>query len=125
MKTSLSATRLGIGIAVVVAALAVAIPALASPAHTARASATAVKVTATEFKFALSTKTAKAGSVVFTVTNKGKLAHDFKIGGKKTAMLAPGKSAKLTVTLKAGKFPYICTVPGHAAAGMKGTFVVK
>jgi uncharacterized cupredoxin-like copper-binding protein len=122
MNPSLSATRLGAGIAVVFAALVVAVPVLAAPART---TATAVKVTASEFKFVLSTKTAKHGIVVFTVVNKGKLAHDFKIGGKKTAMLAPGKSGKLTVTLKAGKFPYICTVPGHAAAGMKGTFVVK
>jgi len=125
MNRSLSSARLGAGIAVVFAALAVAVPALAAPAHSTRSAATAVKVTATEFKFALSTKTAKHGSVVFTVVNKGKLAHDFKIGGKKTAMLAPGKSGKVTVTLKAGKFPYICTVPGHAQAGMKGTFVVK
>jgi uncharacterized cupredoxin-like copper-binding protein len=125
MNRSLSPARLGAGIAVAFAALAVAVPAFASPAHSARSSATAVKVTASEFKFVLSTKTAKAGSVVFTVVNKGKLAHDFKIGGKKTPMLAPGKSGKVTVTLKAGKFPYICTVPGHAAAGMKGTFVVK
>jgi uncharacterized cupredoxin-like copper-binding protein len=122
MNPTLSATRLGAGIAVVFAALAVAIPALAAPART---TAAAVKVTASEFKFVLSTKTATHGTVVFTVVNKGKLAHDFKIGGKKTAMLAPGKSAKVTVTLKAGKFPYLCTVPGHAAAGMKGTFVVK
>ena len=25
---------------------------------------------------------------------------------------------------KAGSYPYLCTVPGHAAAGMKGTFTV-
>jgi uncharacterized cupredoxin-like copper-binding protein len=121
MNSSLSATRLGAGIAVVVAALAVAVPALATPAH----STAAIKVTATEFKFALSTKSVAHGSVTFTVVNKGKLAHDFKIGGKKTAMLAPGKSGKVTVTLKAGKSAYLCTVPGHAAAGMKGTLVVK
>ena len=36
----------------------------------------------------------------------------------------PGDTAKLTVTLKKGSFPYLCTVPGHAAAGMKGTFTV-
>ncbi len=125
MKPSLSAARLGAGVAAAFAALAVAVPALASPAHTGHATATAVKVTATEFKFVLSTKSAKAGSVIFTVVNKGKLAHDFKIAGKKTALISPGKSGKLTVTLKAGKFPYSCTVPGHAAAGMKGTFVVK
>ena len=38
-------------------------------------------------------------------------------------LLGPGKSATLVVTLKKGKkYTYICTVPGHAAAGMKGTF---
>jgi uncharacterized cupredoxin-like copper-binding protein len=121
MNSSLSATRVGTGIAVVFAVLALAVPALAAPAR----STAAIKVTATEFKFALSTKSVAHGSVTFTVVNKGKLAHDFKIGGKKTAMLAPGKSGKVTVTLKAGKFPYLCTVPGHAAAGMKGTLVVK
>ena len=125
MHHSLSPARLGAGIAVAFAALAVAVPAFAAPAHTARSTATAVKVTASEFKFVLSTKTARHGSVVFTVVNKGKLAHDFKIAGKKTAMLAPGKSGKVTVTLKAGKYPYVCTVAGHAQAGMKGTLVVK
>ena len=109
----------------VLAALVVA-SALAGPAFAARAHATAtIKVTATEFKFTLSPTTVKAGTVTFTVTNKGKLGHDFKIDGKKTSIIAPGKSAKLTVTLKAGKYPYLCTVPGHAAAGMKGTLVVK
>ena len=41
-------------------------------------------------------------------------------------MIQPGKSAKLAVTFKkAGKFSYLCTVPGHAAAGMKGVFTVR
>jgi uncharacterized cupredoxin-like copper-binding protein len=99
---------------------------LAAPALGARAhsTATAVTVTATEFKFKLSKLTVPHGSVTFTVVNKGKVAHDFKIAGKKTALIKPGKSAKLTVTLKAGKYPYLCTVPGHAAAGMKGTLRV-
>jgi len=109
----------------VFAALVVA-SALAGPAFAARTHATAtIKVTATEFKFALSPSTVTHGTVTFTVVNKGKLAHDFKIAGKATPMIAPGKSAKLTVKLKAGKYPYLCTVPGHAAAGMKGTLVVK
>ena len=57
--------------------------------------------------------------------NKGKTAHDFKINGKKTPLIGPGKTASLTVKFaKAGKFPYLCTVPGHAAAGMKGSFTV-
>ena len=95
---------------------------------TAQRSATVVKVTAgkpAEFRFTLSTKTAHAGSVTFVVTNKGQLAHDFKIAGKKTPLLQHGKTAKVTVSLKKGKYPYSCTVPGHAAAGMKGIFTVK
>jgi len=100
----------------------VAAPALASRTH---ATATAVTVTATEFKFKLSKASVPHGSVTFTLVNKGKLAHDFKIGGKKTALIKPGKSAKLTVTLKAGKAAYLCTVAGHAAAGMKGNLTVK
>ena len=38
--------------------------------------------------------------MVFTVVNKGHVGHDFKIAGKKTILLNPGKSSKLTVTLK-------------------------
>ena len=100
----------------------IAAPALGARTH---AAGTAVTVTATEFHFKLSKTSVPHGSVTFTVVNKGKLGHDFKIGGKKTPVIKPGKSAKLTVTLKAGKAPYICTVPGHAAAGMKGTLTVK
>jgi uncharacterized cupredoxin-like copper-binding protein len=84
-----------------------------------------VTVKATEFKFALSRKSGHHGTIIFKVVNKGHIQHDFKIAGKKTAMLAPGKSATLKVTLRKGSYKYICTVPGHAAAGMKGTFVAS
>ena len=60
-----------------------------------------------------------------TGADKKKIAHDFKIKGKKTALLSPGKSATLKVVFPKGKYPYLCTVPGHAAAGMKGVFTVK
>ena len=88
-------------------------------------SATTITVTAKEFKFVLSAKSAKAGKVTFKVKNAGKLDHDFKIAGKKTPMLKPGKSATITATVKKGKNSYICTVSGHAAAGMKGSFTGK
>ena len=81
-----------------------------------------ITVRASEFKFVLSTKTARHGVVTFKVTNKGHTAHDFKIAGKKTAKLGPGKSATLKVTLTKGPHKYICTIDSHAALGMKGTF---
>jgi len=104
------------------AMLAFAVPALAHQ------SGSSVSVTAgkpSEFSFTLSTKSVKAGPVTFKVTNSGKITHDFSIDHKTTAMLAPGKSATLTVTLKHGSYPYECTVPGHAAAGMKGVLKVS
>jgi nitrite reductase (NO-forming) len=94
----------------------------------AKAPAATVRITvnASEFKFALSRRTVPAGSkVIFTVVNKGKVSHDFKIAGKKTKSLLPGKKATLTVTFKKkGKYAYVCTLPGHAKLGMKGTLGV-
>jgi uncharacterized cupredoxin-like copper-binding protein len=98
------------------------------PIATSKSTATTtVKVTALDtLKFKLSRTSAPAGKVVFKVKNAGKLSHDFKIAGKKTKLLSGGKTATLTVTLKKGKsYPYECTVPGHAAAGMKGVFKAK
>jgi uncharacterized cupredoxin-like copper-binding protein len=113
-----------------VASLALAAPltAWAAGAGAGTAQATSVTVTAgkpTEFHFTLSKKSVPAGAVTFTVKNGGKLAHDFKIAGKKSRMVQPGKSTTLKVTLKKGKAQYLCTVPGHAAAGMRGTLTVK
>jgi uncharacterized cupredoxin-like copper-binding protein len=96
-------------------------------AATQRAAATTtVQVKAGEFYFKFSKGSlAKPGSVSFVVKNVGHLAHDFKIAGKKTALIQPGKSATLKVAFtKAGHYKYLCTVPGHAASGMQGTFVV-
>ena len=40
-------------------------------------------------------------------------------------LIQPGQTAKLAVSFtKSGKYPYLCTVPGHAEAGMKGVFTV-
>jgi uncharacterized cupredoxin-like copper-binding protein len=104
------------------AALAIALPASAGQ------TASTVNVTAgkpSELKFTVLPKTVTKGVVTFKVTNRGALSHDFKIGGKVTALLKPGKTATLKVILKAGKAAYLCTVPGHAAAGMKGVITVK
>jgi uncharacterized cupredoxin-like copper-binding protein len=116
------ATRIGSAAALLAVVGVVAAPAFGARTH---ATGTAVTVTATEFHFKLSKTSVPHGSVTFTLVNKGKLSHDFKIAGKKTALVKPGKTAKLTVTLKAGKAAYLCTVPSHAAAGMKGTLTVK
>jgi uncharacterized cupredoxin-like copper-binding protein len=95
-------------------------------ASATRAAATTISVSGKEFSFTLSKKSGRRGMFIFKFKNVGAVAHDFKIVGKKTPLLQPGTSAKLTVKItKPGRYRYLCTVPGHAAAGMKGTFVVK
>ena len=88
---------------------------------------TTVQVKGGEFFFRLSTKSAaKPGKVTFVFKNIGHVQHDFRIAGKQTPLLQPGKTAKLLVTFKKkGKYTYLCTVPGHAEAGMKGVFTVR
>jgi uncharacterized cupredoxin-like copper-binding protein len=112
---------------VIACALAVAAGAMSfAGTATARRQATTVGVKGSEFKFVLTKKTVPKGVVTFNFKNVGTIPHDFKINGKKTPLLPAGKSAVLKVTFaKAGKYPYLCTVPGHAAAGMKGVLTVK
>jgi uncharacterized cupredoxin-like copper-binding protein len=115
-----------------------ALPAVAHPS----AKPTTVNVTAgkpAEFGFIVSPKSVKHGvPVTFVVTNKGVLPHTFKIcsanngtaaaiscTGKTTPQINAGKSASLPYTFaKAGKYEYLCTIPGHAAGGMKGVLTV-
>jgi uncharacterized cupredoxin-like copper-binding protein len=112
-----------LSLAAVLAVAATTAFAVTAYAGSSSATGTSVKVTAKDnFRFTLSRTSAPHGKVSFVVTNKGRLKHDFAIVGKKTKMLGHNQSATLTVTLTKGKHQYKCTVPGHAAAGMKGTF---
>jgi outer membrane protein assembly factor BamB len=91
------------------------------------ATGTTVQVKGGEFFFRLSSKSlAKPGKVTFVFKNIGHVVHDFKINGKVTPLIQPGQTAKLVVAFKRkGKYPYLCTVPGHAEAGMKGVLAVR
>jgi uncharacterized cupredoxin-like copper-binding protein len=97
---------------------------------------TTVNVTAgkpSELRFTLSKKVFPHGKVTFRLKNAGAIPHDLKIcaspkgglanscTGKGTKLISPGQTTTLTYTFKAkGTYEYLCTVPGHAAAGMKG-----
>jgi uncharacterized cupredoxin-like copper-binding protein len=121
--------RFRIGSAVVAAAVVTAV-ALASAAAGGQQGAgqAPLKITVgmTEFKFSLKPKTARKGVVVFTVVNRGTIGHDFKIAGKKTPVFGAGKTRTLRVTFKkAGRYPFLCTVPSHAPAGMRGVLRVS
>jgi uncharacterized cupredoxin-like copper-binding protein len=113
--------------AAAIAALALAQLGSARTGQQTAVSATTVQVKGSEFFFRLSTKSiAKPGKVTFVFKNIGHVSHDFKINRKTTPLIQPGRTARIVVTFKKkGKYPYLCTVPGHAAAGMKGVFTVR
>ena len=91
-----------------------------------------IKVTLTEFKFDPSSIDAKAGNVVFFLVNGGTTSHDMAIrdsSGKTVAqseLVSAGDSFVFTVNnLAAGTYDFLCTQPGHADSGMKGTLTVS
>jgi uncharacterized cupredoxin-like copper-binding protein len=95
----------------------------------AAAPGTAMAVTESEFTITLPSKSLSAGTYTFKVTNKGKFAHDLVVDGpgvqdKTSAILAPGSTGDLTVTLQKGSYEFYCSVDGHKDMGMDVTVQV-
>ena len=97
-------------------------------AGAAAAGGATINVTLKEMTVALDKTQAAAGTVTFVVQNTGHAPHNFAIKGngvdQKTPRLESGQSATLTVDLSPGTYEYVCTMPGHAMAGMRGTLTV-
>jgi iron uptake system component EfeO len=88
-----------------------------------------IGVDAKEFAFTPSTVAVEAGDVTFHVRNGGAVEHEFEILKGETVIdeiegLVPGLERDLTVTLDPGEYIYVCRLPGHEEAGMKGTLTV-
>jgi len=77
------------------------------------------------------TLSAKAGKVTITMTNMSPLGHNITIEqGTNGSVLGAtptfqGGTKSVTLTLKAGKYTFFCSVPGHRAGGMVGTLTVS
>jgi uncharacterized protein (DUF2141 family) len=78
-----------------------------------------------EWKVELSQGTITSGSVTFTVTNAGSIPHAFEVEGegveRETAVIQPGSTATLTLTLKPGTYDVYCPVgqDSHKHLGME------
>jgi len=71
----------------------------------------------------------KAGEVTIDFDNPSALEHDVAIeqNGEQIAIsetIAEG-STSVSAKLEPGTYTFLCTVPGHAEAGMEGTLTVK
>ncbi len=82
-------------------------------------------------RFNVSHLTAHAGRITIIMANprNAGMAHGIAIQGhgvdKDGKIVAPGHSSKVTATLRRGTYTFYCPVPGHRAAGMKGTLTVR
>ena len=83
----------------------------------------------TQLLFDKKTLTSKPGKVTIDFNNPSAISHDVAIeqNGRQIAvssLVAQGK-ATVSADLAPGTYTFLCTVPGHAQAGMQGTLTVK
>lgn len=89
--------------------------------------AATIEVVATDLRFDPATITMRPGVPVnLTLVNEGRALHDLTIPTLGFMLDAdPGEQASGSLTVdEPGTYPFECSVPGHAAAGMRGTLVV-
>jgi plastocyanin len=80
-------------------------------------------------KFDKSSLTAKAGKVTLEMANPSQLPHAVAIKGNGVDVdgktVGNGETSTASSDLKPGTYTFYCPVPGHEAAGMKGTLTVN
>ena len=85
-----------------------------------------ISVQASSFKFVPDKIIAPPGILEFKLTSED-IQHSFRIKNVDGFMIEAGggKTATGKVKLPAGTYTFYCDIPGHEAAGMKGTLTVK
>jgi len=83
----------------------------------------------TDLAFDTTSLTSKPGKVTIDFNNPSALEHNVAIeqNGEQIAVsetLAEGKTS-VSADLAPGTYTYLCTIPGHAEAGMEGTLTVR
>jgi plastocyanin len=80
-------------------------------------------------KFDKTKLTAKAGTVSLVMSNPSQVPHAVAIKGNGVDVdgktVGNGETSTASTDLKAGTYTFYCPVPGHEAAGMKGTLTVN
>ena len=86
----------------------------------------AITVGAYDLYFDVHTIDTSPGPLTVTLVDHGAVFHTFKIEGTSLYLQTnAGQTATGTVTLAKGTYTFDCTVPGHAAAGMRGVIHVR
>jgi plastocyanin len=112
----------------IVAGILLALPMAASAAATRSTSIVHISAPVSGLRYNQKIVRARAGTIKVVFLNRSTLKHNVNVerGEKefgKTATVSHG-NATVTLTLKAGKYNFYCSVPGHEDAGMHGTLIV-
>ena len=86
-----------------------------------------IEVVAGDFWFSPDSMTVgEAESLNLTVRNDGRVYHDLSVESLGIVVaVEPGVSAVAGIRFsEPGTYSFICSVPGHAEAGMRGSFIV-
>ncbi len=96
-----------------------------APTEPGPASATTLEIEAFDLGFTPSELTVQAaGRYAVMLMNTGQVAHDITFPGGEQAIAEPGASATVEVDVPAEGLSFLCSIPGHAQAGMTGTIAV-
>ena len=89
-----------------------------------------IAITATDFRFTPQAIRASPGRLRVRLTNRGRLAHSFRVERKNTIVakissLLPGDSDSTTFKVRKGEYRFFCALSNHEELGMYGTLVVR
>jgi nitrite reductase (NO-forming) len=111
------------------ASAAPATSAAPAPSSTAAAGAVAGAIEVTSFDLGFNPKATTVdapGRYAVTLKNTGAAPHDLTFAdGTTTGTVNGGASATVEVDVPAAGLAFLCSIPGHAAAGMEGSIAVK
>lgn len=86
-----------------------------------------IRLTTSDMAFSQTTLTAKAGDVGVIVHNEDLFWHTFTVNKLNENLNVPtGGTKRLQLTdLAPGTYEFVCAIPGHEGAGMKGVLTVS
>jgi hypothetical protein len=112
--------------------LALALLAAAPAVAGARRPPSRLLVEAREFNLVLSRSTLKPGRAIVQLAVRGEDGHDLRIvradgtgRAHRIAETRPGETADWRGRLRRGRYRLYCSLPGHAAAGMRARLRVR
>ncbi len=95
-----------------------------------RAKNDTIAITVKDFRYQPQTIRARPGRLRVELTNRGRLAHTFRVERKnaivaKISSLLPGDRDSTTFKVRKGEYRFFCALSNHEELGMYGTLIVK